>query len=755
MFANTSISDLLMTIASLGQLVIKLLLLYFIWVILSWIIRTFVIPFFERRAYFYKYSFDIWYFEKFRKFLWVFKWGRNKRWAIHRTLIGYVTRKAFRDNQDDASNDIYTVGYFGRERIGQAKFINGVCNIILRKTNAQGDEFNDNDPVGYIDKTGKIFKYFMNRKAMLNGDKLKTPVFIGQCEDPRLLKKKEYKTKGEESDDATLPHITDVRSIEAEEEGMPRLGDTWFSFRENYPDNKNETGVVKTICLKSSGAVPDGRKRPVGLGLWRYLQVFAFPWDYKRLAWGYGYCKEDFLRMPLKENDNGIRLINRAGAALLLIEQEGFLDYEDEKVRDNRKGMAATALLSLCMYYLGFYWLWLAVNSFEIFPFLGTMLSRIAGMVLLFFFIWLVIHTLRKVLFDITPRFERFLEMLNRNTGVIGWVSFILGLSFAGLCFSFFIIAYPFAALFFCTFVAALVNRVAFKQRKWEVDDPFKKRRKEDDDHREDDNEDDEPIPADDLEIREYKWHLSSAIKSIQNKFELQFSRNNMVELRLQNPFRQHWTGENYAARVVSMIQDEFNKPGLHSKIRAAKARLNKIAADEDLSYLDKIHLIVSFSQPPNLEYEFDHECLELVVDRQSIPSELLENPESSDSDKGFKEYCRFPTESLYDKRGDCDCHAAITAALLAACGITSCYITGNVNDGTGHAAVGVECTSELLRFMKHNNYFLDYETGIKFLYVETTGSQSKIGDIPAGFENMLNGKEMQIAILHSHTWDH
>ena len=729
---------------------------------ISWIFRSIIVPLFERRAYFYKYSFDNWYFERFRKILWIIKLGINKRWAIHTTLIGYVTRSAFRDNQDTNANDIYTVGYFGRERVGQAKFIDGVCKIILRKTNAQGDEFNDNDPVGYIDTSGKVFKYYQDRQALLNGVKLHVPVFIGQCEYPRCNKKKKYDTKGEENDDATLQYITDERSIELDSKSLnenneshnasinndadstPKCGDTWFSFRENYPNSKK----VKTICIKSSGSVPDGRKRLLGLGFWRYHQVFAFPWDYRRLAWGYGYCKEDFLRMPLKEKDNGIRLINRAGAALLLIEKEGFLDFEDENVRDDRKGMAATAILSLCIYCIGFYGLWKAVNTWEIFPFLGTMLSRIAGMSLFFFFIWALVHTFRKIMFDVTPRFERFLEMLNRNTGVIGWVSLIIGFSIAGLFLSFFIISYPYAALFFSILVAFIVNRVSYKQRKWEIDDPFKKR-KSDDDTSEDGQEEGEHIPTEDLEVRVYKWQLETAIKNIHNQFYLQFSKTRIEELRLQNPFRNIWTGKAYADKVVEMISDEFNMPQFHSNIRAAKKQLNKIATNENLSYIDKIHLILSFAQPPNISYKYDHESMELLVNPIDIPNELRENPES-----GFKEYCRFPTESLFDKRGDCDCHAAITAALLAACGIVSCYITGNVNDGSGHAAVGVECSPEFFRFVKHNNHFTDSESGKKFLYVETTGQQSKIGDIPAGFENMVSSKDRQIAIIYPHNWE-
>jgi len=755
MFSNITISDLLMTIVGLGELVIKLFLLYIIWDILSWIFRTFIVPIVERRAYFFKYSFDTWYFERFRRIFWIFRLGLNKRWAIHKTLIGYVARSTFRDNQDSIANDIYVVGYFGRERVGQAKFIEGVCKIILRRTNTQGDEFNDNDPVGYIDPSGKVFKYYQDRNALLDGTKLKVPVFIGQCEDPTINKKTIYETEGEENDDDTLRHIIEERredfgattNTEDPDElhnqiaqlkagKVPKLGDTWFSFRENYPPSKK----VKTICLKSGGSVPDGRKRISGFGFWRYLQVYAFPWDFKRLGWGYGYCKEDFFRMPLKEQDNGIRLINRAGAALLLIEKEGLLDYEDERVRDNRKGMAATAILSLCLYYLGFNWIWEGVTLREWFPFLGTILSRVLAMVILFLFVWSIVHTFRKIMMDISPRFERFLEMLNRNTGVIRLVNTIIGICVLGLFFSYSIISYPFVALFISTLIAVVTNRIAFKQRKWEIDDPFNRRN-----NKEEDTNDGEEISGDDLDIKTYKWDLDTPIKTIPNEFEIKFSKKDILTLRLHNPFRKGSTdGETYANTVSKMIQDELRKPELKSYIQRVRVKINYIAMNENMSFLDKLHLILSFAQPPNIEHEFDIKCRELVVEAKGIPEYLIDQKEG-----GFLEYCRFPTESLYDKRGDCDCHAAIASALLASFGITSCYITGKVNDGSGHAAVGVECTPELLNFLKPDNYFVDHKSGKKFLYVETTGSQSKVGDMPEGFENMLNDRERQIAIIY------
>lgn len=722
--------DLYSFLLNLGQLIAYLVLFYIAWVILSWIYRTLIIPLFERRAYFYKYSFSIWYFERLRKFLFI-KLGLNKRWAIHRSLIGYVARRTFSDNQNATANDIYTVSFFGRERVGQAKFIDGVCKIILRKTNSQGDEFNNNDPVGYIDSSGKVYKYYLDRNALLKGIKLAQPVFIGQCEFPVKSKKQEYNTRGEEEDFATLPYITDERNIEITDEKNITLGDTWFSFHENHPGEKK----VKTSCFKSSGAVPDGRKRFVGLGFWRYLQVYPFPWDFKKLAWGYGYCKEDFLRTPLKENDNEIRLIARAGAALLLIEKEGFLEYEDEITREEKKGLAATAIVSLCLYFIAFSSLWTAIDSGLLFPFLGGFISKIAAMIICFFMIWFSVHFLR-LFFDSRPSIERFLEMTNHNTGTTGWNKWIITVSIAGLLSSFLITGYPLFALFLCTLIAFMVNRIAFKQKKWEIQDPRKG------EGGTDEMENHEVDPGeDDFEIKKYSWTTNTAIKKLNNYFEIPLSKSKIKEWRLANPFRYSQIRfGSYNDTVKEMISDEFFRDDMHSYIKAAKYQLEKIAEKEHLSYIDKVHLLISFAQSPNISYEDDCKCDELMINPESIPSDLL-------VDDGFAEYCRYPSETLFDKRGDCECHAAITAALLAACGITSCLITGQVNDGGYHAAIGVEITPEISGFLKSNNFFY-HPSGICFMYVETT-SPAIIGEVPDGFEKMIHGEDTRLTVVN------
>jgi len=748
MFSNITIAGLLTTLLNLGIIIIKLFLLYLILQISSkiilWVYRSFIVPVFERRAYFFKYEKDVWYFESFRKLLWIFKLGRNKEWAIYKTLIGYVARSKFADNQDDAANDIYTVGYFGRERIGQAKFIDGVCKIILRRTNAQGDEFNDNDPVGYIDKTGKVFKYYKDRESLLKGKKLKCAEYIGQCELPERYKKKYYTTNGEENDDDTLPLITDERKVEFKKDGsanlsndelpkFPIFGDTWFFFRENYPKKKK----VKTICLKSNGSIPDGKKRFKALG-WRILNVFAYPWDFKRLGWGYGNCKEDFWRSPIKEKDNGIRLIARAGAALLLIEYQGFLDYEDEKVRENKKGLAATAILSLCLYILLFPLLW-KLSTFHLwFPFLGSMLSGVLAMTLMFFLLWVIpVHLFRLIMLDTTPRFERFLEMLNNNSGVISWMTALICVSVLGLISSIFLLSNPFFPLFFSALVAIFVNRMAYKQKQWPIDDPFNGSNKSDETEDEDSLDD----TKEDIIYKEHKVALNTPTKNLFLKVKIPFTEKSVKDLRLKNPFRQSFSGKTYSQVAAGMINADITDSFVHlSKLKFLKSRINNYARKMNMSFIEKAQFIIAFAQPDNVTYEYDEKCEELLIEKNIIHSSLLEGENG-----GFKEYCRFPTESLFDKRGDCDCHAALAAGILSSCGIKSCYIIGNVNDGTGHAAIGIECSDELVRFIGQQNSFIDKQTNTRFLYVETTEKNSKIGDVPNGFEKMIEGNDISI----------
>lgn len=121
----------------------------------------------------------------------------------------------------------------------------------------------------------------------------------------------------------------------------------------------------------------------------------------------------------------------------------------------------------------------------------------------------------------------------------------------------------------------------------------------------------------------------------------------------------------------------------------------------DDLSYtdMDLIQEIVKFVQDV-IEYEYDTDSV------------------------GEIEYPRYPIETLYERRGDCEDTSILLAAMLKELG----YEVGFL-DLPNHIAVAVRATDDY----DSNAY---YEiNGHRYVYIESTGSGWKIGDIPEDFQ--------------------
>jgi hypothetical protein len=88
-----------------------------------------------------------------------------------------------------------------------------------------------------------------------------------------------------------------------------------------------------------------------------------------------------------------------------------------------------------------------------------------------------------------------------------------------------------------------------------------------------------------------------------------------------------------------------------------------------------------------------------------------------------YNEYPRYPIETLVDNGGDCEDTAILTAALLREMG----YGVVLVNPPQ-HMAVGVKCNSCTGTYYEYN--------GARYYYLETTGNNYRIGEIPSDYAN-------------------
>ena len=749
MLQGITIASLLESLAGLGVLILKIALLYVVLRISSglfvWIWRTLLVPIFEKRAYFYRYNSEgIFYSE--RGILGLFRIGRNYRSRINDTLVGYIATKRGQKDENPGANKIY-LRRKGREFVGEAKskdeegnsYTNKqgetVCKIFLTDPDGEGGYEVNVNAVGYVDKEGRVFKYYANREDWKKDNKLDEPEFIGECETPSVkIKGKFDKTGGERSDADVLQYIEwkanesrfhrseenpsnveckeqliDERRTYLDQNGVFQMDDSWHFFRRNWPFFKR----VKSKVMTGGGAVNDGQRFPyafLSAKLWRILHVYPTGWDCKAKAWGYGYCTEGF-RNPFTQNSKDFPMITRAAAALLLADKEGFYPGNDEVVSDGVPGAAATALLSLFIYIFLFPLTTILSSSHTLFPFLGTEYSSVVSLISYFFILWLcIVNPIRCIIRYDHEWLEAFLEQLNRNVGVLGWMSTLVVSLVIGLFGSMFLYGmdYQFFPLFFNALVAILVNWAFFHQQPWAISGIH-----EDFVPDETENEDSEQENTDDegetVEIR-HKTSLNLPTKTIVFDEIIKFNPELLEGLRLNNPFRKH-LNSSYEDTVQKMIEKELNGD-LYSKVHAVKSLISSYVNKYHLSPVEKVRLILRLCQPDNIDYKYDEECEELYKGFDD-DNALLQKQEN----KGFVEYCRFPSETIYDKRGDCDCHAAYGAALLAACGFRSCFMVNK-----DHAMCGIECTDELKAYQrgKENSFVKDNKT---FIILETTGS--------------------------------
>lgn len=754
MLQGITIEDLLSTLETYGLIILQLALLYLIMRISSalfvWFVRTLIIPIWEKRSYFYTYNSEGTFYSE-SKILGLFRLGRNYRCLINDTLVGYVATRRGQKNESPGANKIY-LRKKGREFVGEAKskyekdgtwvsFTNNqgevVCNIYLTNPEEEGGYEVNPEPVGYVDGTGRVYKYYACREDWMKGEKLDVPEFIGQCETPSATKGKHDKTNGEhnhadvlqyikwKANESNLHHsdndnidysevrLIDERRTYLDKNQVFQMDDCWFFFRRNWPFFKKVTSKE----MIGGGAVKDGKRFPYAFlssKLWRILHVYPIGWPCKAKAWGYGYCTEDF-RNPFTEKDDEIPMITRAGAALLLARKEGFYIDPDEVISDGVPGAAATALLSLFVYLLLFPIL-ISLSSYTLFPFLGTEYSSVTTLVGLFLSIWLIlINPIRCLIRYNHDWLEAFLEMLNKNVGVLGWMSTLIISVVIGLLGSYFLygIDYYFFPMFLSALIAISVNWLFYHQQPWAISNIYEDFKFEEskDEEREKQQEECERIS--------HSVKVNLPTKTIIFDETILFDSDKLKDLRSENPFRETLTSS-YESTVKEMIRKEFSAE-VYSKILSLSSKISDYVNRYHLSNVEKVKLILKICQPNNIVYCHDWNSEELLL--QSDNLSLLKNRDEGKEGKGFIEYCRFPTETIHDKRGDCDCHAAFGAALLAACGFRSCFAIGNVSSEdtkADHAMCGIENVPELKAYQRPDNSF--EKDGRTFIILEVTG---------------------------------
>ena len=328
------------------------------------------------------------------------------------------------------------------------------------------------------------------------------------------------------------------------------------------------------------------------------------------------------------------------------------------------------------------------------FPALGEQIGFVAAMLLIFFVIWAILRQIKIEAILEGKAFDDFLMLIDRNTGVGGLNNWIVLTASAALLVSFFVYGSDFIPLQAAMLIGAWVNRKYVTREPWRLANA--------------NGEDAIPIPdltdeddsEDEIAERHYVWDLDSSYHHSRGDLTLKFNTETIAALRAANPFRLT-PNKGHIANVTEL----FDLCKENGKVHRILYYIDTLARKEDLGELEIMQFILDFVQRPNIEYEFDEKCDEIG------------NP---------VDYARYPDETLFDGRGDCDCKAVLAAILFREAGYKTAYLTT-----PSHAAVAVAFKSQSASaLMEMAGQSIVTKDGYMYFFCETTGDGFKIGDL-------------------------
>jgi hypothetical protein len=173
-----------------------------------------------------------------------------------------------------------------------------------------------------------------------------------------------------------------------------------------------------------------------------------------------------------------------------------------------------------------------------------------------------------------------------------------------------------------------------------------------------------------------------------------------------------HWIygghSYSYTIQIPKSLYDDYRQRP-HDNISYTKYALTQ----KDKKILDQI--LSDFREHSDSKTEAAHNVVAFV---QSLPYF------KDDVSTGHDDYARYPIETLVDRGGDCEDTAILTAALLKEMGYDVIIV-----DLPGHVAVGITCSG-------CKGFSYPYE-GKMYYYLETTGNNWKVGQIPPQYKTV------------------
>lgn len=382
-----------------------------------------------------------------------------------------------------------------------------------------------------------------------------------------------------------------------------------------------------------------------------------------------GYTVE--LRFSQKEP---INQMTKAAACLALYEEEAIAFENETGVMPSvsAKDLAFPAMLVYVMFFGIFSSFFL---NYQLSPAIGTILSYSISMVLVYAVLWWLLHMIKTDLGNQNLTFIPLLQLINRNTGISGWNTFLILVSAIGILFTLFVNVgaggYVLFPLFLVICFATIYNQVVFPAQSWKLKSAVADIVKQDNQTRRARNQ--VVVPPSNLKVIKYEWDLANINTLntdekiiIEGQFDLDHYEG-PSSIRNKNPFFGSETDSSGQSipkwRKVWKFDNSQNPPvPIAINFEEFFKMINKVTKESpDQSQEVLINKIIESCREVIIRYNLAHyEMFNLITNFCQYQINYKLDGESNKIGQNVEEYVRFPIESLFDQEGDCDCYAAL-----------------------------------------------------------------------------------------------